>query len=85
MPSPIYLSLPLSTMKTDLKCERLLACICSDFFPLFEFFITYSVGLKGKGTCNIIDTPGESLDYDLADRAPMTLNSLSFFLFGFFF
>lgn len=76
------------------KTISLQTYICSDFFPLFEFFITYSVqkvkiheenqrqiGLKGKGTCNIIDTPGESLDYDLADRAPMTLNSLSFFLF----
>lgn len=42
------------------------------------------IGFKGKGTCNIVDIPGESLDYDLVDRAPMTPNSLFFFLFVFF-
>jgi len=65
--------------------------ISPDLFLFFEFFITYSVqklkiheenqreiGFKGKWTCQIFDIPGESLDYDLADRAPRTLNSLSF-------
>lgn len=68
-----------------------------DFFPLFGFFIIYSVqklkiheenqreiSFKGKGTCNIVDIPGESLDYDLADRAPVTEFSI-FFLFCFVF